>query len=94
MRYETSWTYHADDDDVDCIVRVEVSPATKGRTYGDPDDCYPPEPAEVDVLRVWEDARGRKGKERDDLIQVAQDSDELYFQILDELAMREERGDD
>jgi len=84
---ETTWTYHGDDDDEDMVVRCQVTPPVKGRTYGDPDQCYPPEPAEVDVLKVWEDNRGRK--DRPELVAVANEDKDLYEAVVDELAQLE-----
>jgi len=35
-------------------VTLKCCPGSPGRTYGDPDDCYPPEPptAEVDDIKI------------------------------------------
>lgn len=34
-------------------VDYHFSPGSPGRLYGRPEDCYPPEDAEIDVLRAW-----------------------------------------
>ena len=35
----------------ECEADIDVSytPATRGRTYGPPEDCYPPDPDELDA---------------------------------------------
>jgi hypothetical protein len=39
-----------EDDEVEIVVSCRVHPGDPGRTYGEPSDCYPPEPAEVDIV--------------------------------------------
>jgi len=34
-------------------VDYAFSPGTPGRLYGRPEDCYPPEAADIDVVRAW-----------------------------------------
>lgn len=31
---------------------LECTPGSPGRTYGDPDDCYPPEPDEAEPVDI------------------------------------------
>lgn len=50
-------------------VECSVSPSDPGRLYGPPERCYPPEPAEVEVLRVFDE---ETGKERPDLVAVVE----------------------
>ena len=38
--------------DVDCVIAYDYSPAQRGRYSGPPEDCYPDEPAEVDITDV------------------------------------------
>ena len=40
------------DDEHDCEVKFTAYPGDPGRTYGPPEFCYPPEPAEVEILSV------------------------------------------
>lgn len=37
---------------LDLIVTLNYYPANPGKIYGPPENCYPPEPAEVDILSV------------------------------------------
>ena len=84
LTMEIPWTHHADDDDVDCLVTVRVTKGVKGRTYGDPSQCFPPEPPEIEVLMVREDKY--RGLVRNDLDVEAEKSEELFESVLEELA--------
>ena len=84
---EVPWVYHADDDDIDCLVTCRVTKGTKGKVYGPPERCFPPEPPEIEVLMVREDKA--HGRVRDDLDAEADKSDELYESVMEELAALE-----
>lgn len=44
--------------------RCTVAPGSPGKTYGPPEDCYPPEPPEVDDMHLFQLAGTlRDGKE-------------------------------
>jgi hypothetical protein len=43
----------ADGNEVDVTVEYSYAPGSPGKTYGPPEDCYPPEGAEVEVLKVY-----------------------------------------
>lgn len=46
--------YDAETDvETDLTVECSVSPYDPGRTYGAPEDCYPPEGGEVEVYRAF-----------------------------------------
>lgn len=38
-------------------IQFDYHPGTPGKTWGDPDDCYPPEPAEVEILGATLDGK-------------------------------------
>lgn len=38
--------------EIDCEVSFYFTPADHGRTYGPPEDCWPPHPAEAEVAFV------------------------------------------
>jgi len=48
---EVGWTYQ----DQDYRVTAEVSGGSPGRTYGPPENCYPPEDPDIDITEVRED---------------------------------------
>lgn len=43
------------DEDIDIDVDYEVAPYDPGRTYGPPEDCYPPEGGEITSLTAYRD---------------------------------------
>jgi hypothetical protein len=42
-----------DHEEFDVTFKVNYFPGDPGRTYGPPENCYPPEPADVEVLSAW-----------------------------------------
>jgi len=38
--------------DEDAVVSFDYYPGDPGRTYGPPENCYPPEPDEIEILSV------------------------------------------
>ena len=53
---EVGWV-HEDEDGEEQDFRVVLSrvPGSPGRTYGRPEDCYPADPPEIEILEVRED---------------------------------------
>lgn len=48
-----------DGSEVDVAVEYSYQPGTPGKTYGPPEDCYPDEPEEVEILSVVFDEANR-----------------------------------
>lgn len=38
--------------EIECMIEYDYTPAQAGRLYGPPENCYPDEPAEVDITDV------------------------------------------
>lgn len=93
-----------DSDGESYTVECSVSPGDPGCTYGPPERCYPPEPPEVEVLRVFDE----DGKERPDLVaaveadlarieaQAIEDAEESHLAAYEDACERraEERRED
>jgi hypothetical protein len=73
------WTHPVSEEEYE--VECSVSPGDPGRTYGPPERCYPPEPPEVEILRVFDSA----GKERSDLLPRV----EMAWDEIEEKAIKE-----
>jgi len=54
---------HPEWGELDTIVECVVYPGMPGKTYGRPEDCYPSEPAEVEIQKVVVDGEEHDGKE-------------------------------
>lgn len=60
------WNRFLGDRDVEYRVVARYSPGLPGKTFGPPEDCYPPEQSEVECLEVFEiDPVGRTQKRID-----------------------------
>jgi hypothetical protein len=67
---ECQWNH----DGVDMLVVCRVTPGHPGQLSGPPEKCWPPEPAEVEVISVAEELTGES---RPDLIREAEGDDVL-----------------
>jgi hypothetical protein len=50
------WTLERDDGTIDVTILGRVSPFVRGRTHGLPENCYPDDLGEVEIVEVF-DAR-------------------------------------
>lgn len=46
-------TVELEGNEVEVTVEYSYSPGTPGKTYGPPENCYPPEGPEVEILAVY-----------------------------------------
>lgn len=60
----TLWGRHVNGRDFEYRVFAYFSPGHPGKTYGDPENCYPPEEPEVEYCEVYE-AKGTTRKRLD-----------------------------
>jgi len=73
---EIGWTYN----DLDYRVTAKVSGGSPGRTYGPPENCYPPEDPEVEIDEVRGDWYGSPAFP--ELEGVAERDDSLLDEII------------
>ena len=78
-----SWTAPESHGEVECVVTFKFWPGSEGRTYGPPEDCYPPEAPEVQIVAVYEDDTNVR---RPDLDEVAEDDGSLYDAIVEQMS--------
>jgi len=72
MKTTTKFTVERDGREVTLLVEADYYPGSPGRTYGPPENCYPPEGSELVVSKltlngqVWDDAL--TDEEEDDIV--------------------------
>lgn len=85
-----SWDYTVEIDDVEYLARVTYYyRGAPGRTSGPPENCYPPEPPELD----WE-LLNLDGTPAPDTVLVGQREDEITEQLLEWLQEEQEDAND
>ena len=50
--YETNYTLVVDDEDVEVTVEYTATPYVPAQTYGPPENCYPAEGGDIEIVSV------------------------------------------
>ena len=95
-----NFSVERDGEELELEVVGTYSPGLPGKTYGLPEDCYPPEPDEVEVEEIrlygkpWEGTLSNEEEERalSDLSSQGAEDLQSYMEYIDE--MRAEARED
>lgn len=85
----TLWHEEVDGEEIEYEVTAHFHPGSPGRTSGPPDKCYPAEPAEIEIISVW---NCTESKDEPELVDSFGENEDLYLDLV-EKAEEEDRDD-
>lgn len=74
MRVSANFSVERDDQEIELVVRGSYSPGSPGKVWGPPEDCYPPEPAEVEIEEILKDGQPWDGQLTDEEEKAAEEA--------------------